>query len=86
MGDGNGRQRRFPRLGSGWIRVALAIAVLVAVLAVVVWTERRAVQTTPPGTASKPSLEEKARKDLPAPAGGARDSSRDRPERERSGR
>jgi hypothetical protein len=46
----------------------------------------RAAQTTPPVTASKPQPEDKARKPAPVAAADPRDTARDRPDRERTGR
>ncbi|MGH8699716.1 MAG: serine/threonine protein kinase, partial [Burkholderiales bacterium] len=76
--------------GSGWRWVAIAAVLLVAVLAISAWNKQRTAQTVAPGVSPVP--EAKAPKPRPKPAAGEqpsadqRDTSRARPERERTDR
>jgi serine/threonine protein kinase len=76
--------------GSGWRWVGIAAVLLVAVLAVSAWNKQRSAQTLAPG--ASPSPEAKAPKPRPKPAAGEqpsadpRETSRARPERERTDR
>jgi hypothetical protein len=82
LSDGD---RQPPRLGSGRSRVTLVIVLLAAVAAVIAWNIERAAQTAPPAAAGKAPPVEQARKPAPRPPD-ARDTSRERPERERTDR
>jgi len=76
--------------GSGWRWVGIAAVLLVAVLAVSAWNKQRSAQTAARGVS--PSPEAKAPKPRPKPAVGEqpsvdpRETSRARPERERTDR
>jgi serine/threonine protein kinase len=76
--------------GSGWRWVGIAAVLLVAVLAVSAWNKQRSAQTVAPGAA--PAPEAKAPKPRPKPAASEqpsadpRETSRARPERERTDR
>jgi hypothetical protein len=63
-------------------RLALAVIVLVALVAVVAWNTERTPQTPSPVMAGK----EQPRKPMPSKAADPRDTMRERPERERTGR
>jgi hypothetical protein len=82
LSDGD---RRFPRPGSGWSRATLVIVLLAAVAAVIAWNIERGAQTAAPAAAAKTPPVEQARKPAPRPPD-ARDTSRERPERERTDR
>ena len=76
--------------GSGWRWVGIAAVLLVAVLAVSAWNKQRSAQTVAPG--ASPAPEAKAPKPRPKPAASEqpsadpRETSRARPERERTDR
>ena len=70
--------------GSGWRWVGIAAVLLVAVLAISAWNKQRSAQTVAPG--ASPAPEAKAPKARPKPAADPRETSRVRPERERTDR
>ena len=69
---------------AGWVRLALAVVLLVGVVAVVAWN--RQPETARPVATAKSPEQEKARKPVPASLTDPRDTARGRPERERTGR
>jgi hypothetical protein len=73
-------------MSAGWMRVGLAVVLLVAVLAVSVWYKQRASGRTEADPATGPSSSEKTRKPALRPPGDPRDAPRERPVRERTDR
>ena len=84
---GRWKERRAPaRLpATGWSRVTLVIVLLAAVLAFVAWNVERSAQT-PPTAAGNVKPPEQSRKLVPSKGADPRDTSRERPGRERTSR
>jgi hypothetical protein len=83
--EGRGRkERRNPaRLrAAGWSRLAMAIALLAAVIAVIAWNSQPPEQVAAPVVKDKPL----AKPSKPLAAADPRDTARDRPDRERTSR
>jgi hypothetical protein len=83
--DERRKERRLPAHLRGWSRVSVVIILLAAVVAVIAWNIERAPQTPSPGAAGKAPPVEQVRKPAPRPPD-ARDTARERPERERTDR
>ena len=73
-------------MSAGWVRVGLAVVVLVAVAAIGVWYKQRASERATSGPAAASSPGEKTQKPASRPAGDPRDAPRERPERNRTDR
>ena len=73
-------------MSAGWVRVGLAVILLVAVLAVSVWYKQRASGGPGADAAAGASSGDKAGKAPLRPSGAGRDAPRERPERERTSR
>jgi hypothetical protein len=81
---GRRKERRTPE--RGWSRVTLVIVLLAAVLAFVAWNVERGAQKTSPVAAGDVNPQEQSRKPVPSKAADPRDTSRERPGRERTSR
>jgi hypothetical protein len=73
-------------MSPGWMRVGLAVVLLVAVVAFSAWYKQRAPDHAESDPATSPSSSEKAHKPPWRGPGASRDALRERPERERTDR
>ena len=71
---------------AGWVRVAVAIVLLAAIVAIIALNTGRAPQATVPAAPGKPQADEKTRKPAPNQGADPRDTARERPGRDRTER